>query len=49
MLLDFFGTVLDTLHSQLVPIPLDNTASYVYVILNFILGIFALFSYQQQG
>lgn len=49
MILDFFGTIYDTIYSQIVPIPLDNPASYVYVILNFLLGIFAIFSYQQEG
>lgn len=49
MLQDFFGTIYDALYSQIVPIPLDNPASILYVILNFILGIVAIVSYQQEG
>jgi hypothetical protein len=47
MFRDFFNTIHDALYSQIVPIPLGNTASYIYVILNLFLSIFAVFSYQQ--
>jgi hypothetical protein len=47
MLLDFFGDIYELIYSQLVPIPLENPASYAYVVLNFILTILATLSYSQ--
>ncbi len=50
MLADIFSQLYDTLYSLVVSIPLNNTLSYVYVILDTVAGLLlSLFGYSGTG
>lgn len=44
MLGDALGRIFDLIYGQIVTIPLENTLSYIYVILNLLLNLFAGFA-----